>query len=55
MKKILVLIFISAGIISAQSATSSGLSFMKSGFGARNIAMGDLGVVTAKRRYSAKL
>lgn len=47
MKKIVAIILLSAGIISAQSATSSGLSSMKFGFGARNIAMGDLGVVTA--------
>ena len=49
MKKILVL-FVVLGFTTlfAQSAGSSGLSFLKVGFGARNIAMGDLGVVTAK-------
>lgn len=48
MKKFLILILV-FGITSvfAQSAGSSGLSFLKVGFGARNIAMGDLGVATA--------
>ncbi len=43
-KTILILIFTSFGIM-AQSAGSTGMSFLKIGFGARNIAMGDLGVV----------
>jgi hypothetical protein len=43
MKKILI-IFISITTLSlAQSAGNSGLSFLKFGFGARNIAMGDAG------------
>lgn len=45
MKKILVLVLISATSIFAQSAGSSGVSFLKNGFGARNVAMSDLGVV----------
>ncbi len=36
-----------SGAMFAQSAGSSGLSFLKNGFNARNIAMGDLGVATA--------
>ncbi len=41
-----ILFFILIGTYSfAQSAGNSGLSFLKFGFGARNIAMGDLGVV----------
>jgi hypothetical protein len=44
MKKILFLLMISATLF-AQSAGNSGLSFLKFGFGARNVAMGDLGVV----------
>ncbi len=43
--KILVLLFISSAIL-AQSAGESGLAFLKFGFGARNIAMSDLGVVS---------
>jgi len=45
MKKIFLIILLSAATLSAQSAGNSGLSFLKSGFGARNIAMSDLGVV----------
>ncbi len=44
MKKILFLFLISASLF-AQSAGNSGLAFLKFGFGARNIAMSDLGVV----------
>ncbi len=36
-----------AGNILAQTAGESGLSFLKIGFGARNIALGDIGVVSA--------
>lgn len=45
MKKILLILAISFSSIFAQSAGTSGLSFLKNGHGARNIAMGDLGVV----------
>ena len=48
MKKVLVFIILSASISLAQSAGKSGLAFLKNGFGARNIAMGDLGVTSAK-------
>ncbi len=47
MKKLLLIILISAGCLFAQTAGNSGLSFLKLGFGARNIAMSDLGVVAA--------
>ena len=43
MKKILSLIILASTISLAQSAGSSGLSFLKFGYGARNIAMGDAG------------
>ncbi len=46
MKKIVLTLFI-AGNIFAQTAGESGLSFLKIGFGARNIALGDIGVVSA--------
>ncbi len=46
MKKYILLLFISTGLF-AQSAGESGLSFLKIGFGARNIALGDIGVVSA--------
>ncbi|PKL81702.1 MAG: hypothetical protein CVV24_13895 [Ignavibacteriae bacterium HGW-Ignavibacteriae-3] len=46
MKKILILLLF-ASVISAQSAGNSGLSFLKFGFGARNVALGDFGVVAA--------
>ena len=42
-KKILFLLLISFTTLLAQSAGNSGLSFLKLGFGARNIAMGDAG------------
>ena len=45
MKKIFLIILLSVGTLVAQSAGNSGLSFLKNGFGARNIAMSDLGVV----------
>ncbi len=45
MKKLLLIILISTGGLFAQTAGNSGLSFLKLGFGARNIAMSDLGVV----------
>jgi hypothetical protein len=41
--KILLIILISLSSICAQSAGNSGLSFLKLGFGARNIALGDAG------------
>ena len=46
MKKYILLLFISTGLF-AQSAGETGLSFLKIGFGARNIALGDIGVVSA--------
>ncbi|MGE5399382.1 MAG: PorV/PorQ family protein [Ignavibacteriales bacterium] len=47
MKKLIFLILVTASIVSAQTAGKSGLSFLKMGFGARNVAMGDLGVVNS--------
>ena len=50
MKKIILLIFcfnILPVAIFAQSAGKSGLSFLKFGFGARNVAMGDAGAVAS--------
>ena len=44
MKKILILLVLSTSLI-AQNAGDSGLAFLKFGFGARNIAMSDIGVV----------
>jgi len=43
MKKILIVILLTATITSAQSAGSTGLSFLKLGSGARNIGMADFG------------
>ena len=43
MKKTLLVVFILSAITLAQSAGNSGLAFLKFGFGARNIAMGDAG------------
>ncbi|MBT8386938.1 MAG: hypothetical protein KJO12_05960, partial [Ignavibacteria bacterium] len=43
MKKLYLLIFLASSLAMAQSAGNSGLSFLKFGFGARNIAMGDAG------------
>lgn len=42
-KKILAIALVSFTFVNAQSAGSTGLSFLKFGFGARNIAMGDAG------------
>lgn len=42
-KKILSIALISFTFVNAQSAGNTGLSFLKFGFGARNIAMGDAG------------
>lgn len=47
MKKIIALLFISTVFINAQDAGKSGLSFLKLGAGARNIAMSDFGVVAS--------
>ena len=44
MKKFIVVILMAATSVFAQTAGNSGLAFLKLGFGARNIAMGDLGV-----------
>ena len=46
-KKIIAIVLVSFTFISAQSAGNSGLSFLKLGFGARNIAMGDAGTSSA--------
>jgi len=46
MKKYILLFLISTSLF-AQSAGETGLSFLKIGFGARNIALGDIGVVSA--------
>lgn len=43
MKKIILLFVISSVAVFSQSAGKTGLSFLKYGFGARNIAMGDAG------------
>jgi hypothetical protein len=45
MKNILIVILITSSVLFAQTAGNSGVAFLKNGFGARNIAMGDLGVV----------
>jgi hypothetical protein len=45
MKKIYLILLILSGSLIAQSAGNSGLASLKLGFGARNVAMGDLGVV----------
>lgn len=45
MKKLLITLLVLSNILFAQSAGNSGLSFLKIGFGARNLAMSDLGVV----------
>lgn len=47
MKKIFLLLIITSISVNAQTAGRSGLSFLKLGFGARNVAMSDLGVVGA--------
>jgi len=43
MKKFLLIFILASSYICAQSAGKTGLSFLKFGFGARNIAMGDAG------------
>lgn len=43
MKKILLIFLFSAAFVLPQSAGNTGLSFLKYGFGARNISMGDAG------------
>jgi hypothetical protein len=45
MKKIIILLIYSSLFIFPQGSAKDGLSFLKFGFGARNIAMGDIGVV----------
>jgi hypothetical protein len=47
MKKIILLLIIFSTCSFSQSAGNTGLSFLKFGFGARNIAMGDAGAVSA--------
>lgn len=47
MKKILLFILISSITVFSQSAGNTGLSFLKFGFGARNISMGDAGTAIA--------
>ena len=44
MKKLFLILFITVPVLLAQTAGNSGDAFLKGGFGARNIAMGDLGV-----------
>jgi hypothetical protein len=43
MKKFLLIFILASSYVVAQSAGNTGLSFLKFGFGARNIAMGDAG------------
>jgi hypothetical protein len=47
MKKIILVILVFATYTFSQSAGNTGLSFLKFGFGAKNIAMGDAGAVSA--------
>ncbi len=47
MKKLILLFIVSASLMFPQSAGNTGLSFLKLGFGARNIAMGDAGATAA--------
>ena len=47
MRKILLIIIIASTSLLAQSAGNSGLSFLKLGFGARNMAMGDAGAAAS--------
>jgi hypothetical protein len=47
MKKFFVLLLFTTMNLFAQNAGNTGLSFLKTGFGARNLAMGNLGVVSA--------
>ena len=48
MKKIFILLLVSSSVLLAQSAGNTGLSFLKFGFGARNIAMGDAGASASR-------
>jgi hypothetical protein len=52
MKRILIILILASSLTFAQSAGNSGLAFLKFGFGARNIAMGDAGS-TASNDLSA--
>ncbi len=45
--KIIILLILITADLHAQGTGSNGLSFLKIGFGARNVAMGDLGVTSA--------
>ena len=47
MKKLIILLLIFTTYTFSQSAGNTGLSFLKFGFGAKNIAMGDAGAVSA--------
>lgn len=47
MRKLFFLLLINSAFLFAQSAGNSGMAFLKFGFNARNVAMGDLGVVSA--------
>jgi hypothetical protein len=47
MKKVLFFFLLITSFSMPQTAGNTGLSFLKIGFGARNIAMGDIGVVSA--------
>lgn len=47
MKKIILIILVFATYTFSQTAGNTGLSFLKFGFGAKNIAMGDAGAVSA--------
>lgn len=46
-KKVSIVVILLTAVSFAQSAGNSGLSFLKFGFGARNIAMGDIGNVVS--------
>jgi len=47
LKSILTTIFLLTATMFAQTEVKSGMSFLKIGFGARNIALGDVGVISA--------
>lgn len=47
MKKIILVVLVCSVNLFAQSAGNSGMAFLKFGFGARNIAMSDLGVINS--------
>lgn len=53
MKKLVLILLIAPALIIAQTSGEAGFSFLKIGFGARNIAMGDLGVVGSNNVSSA--